>query len=71
MYTCIPYNYLTMSDAFIPKRPVVAAYPKMPETFAEAEAMSNYLKEKGLKRHLAPSMMRLFASGSGAASLTC
>ncbi|HEX2996939.1 MAG TPA: NAD(+)/NADH kinase [Anaerolineales bacterium] len=38
-----------MSDAFIPKRPVVAAYPKMPGTFAEAEAMSNYLKEKGLE----------------------
>jgi NAD+ kinase len=37
-----------MSDAFIPKRPVVAAYPRMSNTFAEAEAMSNYLKDKGL-----------------------
>ncbi len=37
-----------MSDLFIPKRPVVAAYPKMPGTFAEAESMSNYLKGKGL-----------------------
>jgi len=43
------YNLLTMSDLFIPKRPVVAAYPKMPGTFAAAEAMSNYLKEKGIE----------------------
>jgi NAD+ kinase len=49
MDTCLTYNYLTMSDAFIPKRPVVASYPKMPQTFAEAEAMSNYLKEKGIE----------------------
>lgn len=33
---------------FIPKRPVVTAYPKMPEALTEAEAMSVYLKEKGL-----------------------
>jgi NAD+ kinase len=38
-----------MSDVFIPKRPVVAAYPKMPGTFVEAEAMCNYLKEKGVE----------------------
>lgn len=38
-----------MSDVFIPKRPVVAAYPKMPETFVEAESMCNYLKEKGVE----------------------
>lgn len=37
-----------MSDTFLPKRPVIAAYPRMPGTFAEAEAMSNYLKEKGI-----------------------
>jgi len=37
-----------MSDTFLPKRPVVTAYPRMPEAFAEAEAMSGYLKEKGL-----------------------
>jgi NAD+ kinase len=37
-----------MSDLFIPKHPVVTAYPKMPEAFTEAEAMSAYLKEKGL-----------------------
>jgi NAD+ kinase len=48
MDTCLPYNYSTMSDAFIPKCPVVAAYPRMPEAIIEAEAMSNYLKERGL-----------------------
>ena len=37
-----------MSEAFIPQRPVVAAYPRMQNTFAEAESMSQYLKEKGL-----------------------
>ena len=34
--------------SFIPKHPVVTAYPKMPEALSEAEAMSVYLKEKGL-----------------------
>jgi len=48
MDTCFPYNYLIMSDAFTPKRPVVAAYPRMPEAFVEAEAMSAYLKDKGI-----------------------
>jgi hypothetical protein len=38
-----------MSDVFIPKRPVIAAYPKMPGTFVEAEAMCKYLKEKGVE----------------------
>ncbi len=37
-----------MPNPFIPKHPVVTAYPKMPEAFAEAEAMSAYLKEKGM-----------------------
>lgn len=37
-----------MSLPFIPKRIVVAAYPKMPEAFTEAEAMSQYLKEMGM-----------------------
>jgi len=46
--TRIPYNYITMPESFIPKRPVVTAYPRMPEAFTEAEAMSKYLKEKGL-----------------------
>jgi NAD+ kinase len=38
-----------MSAPFIPERPVVTAYPKMPEAFAEAEAMSAFLKEKGME----------------------
>jgi len=38
-----------MADSFIPKRPVITAYPTMPEAFAEAEAMSAYLKEKGIE----------------------
>jgi NAD+ kinase len=47
MYTSLPYNYHIMPDSFIPNRPVVAAYPRMPETAGEAELMSAYLKEKG------------------------
>ena len=38
-----------MSSPFIPKRIVVTAYPKMPEAFTEAEAMSAFLKEKGME----------------------
>lgn len=38
-----------MSNAFVPKRPVVAAYPRMPEALAEAREMSKYLKEKGIE----------------------
>ncbi len=34
---------------FQPQRPVVTAYPKMPQAFAEAEAMSAFLKEKGVE----------------------
>jgi len=37
-----------MPTPFIPKHPVVTAYPKMPDAFAEAEAMSAYLKEKNM-----------------------
>jgi NAD+ kinase len=37
-----------MSTPFISKQPVVTAYPKMPDAFAEAEAMSVYLKGKGM-----------------------
>ena len=37
-----------MAETFIPQRPVVVAYPKMPEAFVESEAMAAYLKEKGL-----------------------
>ena len=41
-----------MSSPFIPKRIVVTAYPKMPEAFTEAEAMSAFLKEKGMDAHV-------------------
>ncbi len=37
-----------MSASFIPKHPVVTAYPKNSEAFAEAEAMTFFLKEKGM-----------------------
>lgn len=37
-----------MPDAFIPKRPVITAYPKMSDAFKEAEAIAAYLKDKGL-----------------------
>lgn len=38
-----------MPDAFIPKRPVITAYPKMPDAFSEAAEIAAYLKEKGLE----------------------
>jgi NAD+ kinase len=38
-----------MSELFVPQRPVIAAYPRMPGTFVEAEAMCKYLKEKGIE----------------------
>jgi NAD+ kinase len=38
-----------MSPKFIPRQPVIAEHPKMPEALAEAEAMSLYLKEKGIE----------------------
>ena len=38
-----------MPDAFIPKRPVVSAYPKMADAFTEAEAIASYLKDRGLE----------------------
>ena len=37
-----------MPDAFIPKHPVLAAYPRMPEAFTETEAMSAFFKERGM-----------------------
>ncbi len=37
-----------MPDAFIPKHPVVMAYPKMPEAFTEVEAMALFLTEMGI-----------------------
>ena len=38
-----------MPEAFVPKRPVVTSHQKIPEAFVEAEAMSAYLKEKGME----------------------
>ena len=37
-----------MTDQFIPQRPVVVAYSKMPEAFAEAESVVRFLKQKGI-----------------------
>lgn len=37
-----------MPEPFLPKHPVVTAYPKMPEAFAEVQAISAFLKEKGM-----------------------
>jgi NAD+ kinase len=37
-----------MSSSFIPRHPVITAYTKIPEAFAEAEAMTSFLKEKGI-----------------------
>ena len=37
-----------MPEPFIPKHPVITAHPKNPEAFAEAEAMSVFLKETGI-----------------------
>jgi NAD+ kinase len=38
-----------MADEFIPQRPVVVAYSKMPEAFAEAEQVTSFLKKKGFE----------------------
>ncbi len=38
-----------MSKPFHPQRLVVTAYPKMPEAFTEAEAITAFLKERGLE----------------------
>jgi NAD+ kinase len=38
-----------MPEPFLPKHPVVTAYPKMSEAFAEAEAMAAFLKEKSME----------------------
>ena len=38
-----------MSDPFLPQRPVVTTYHKMPAAFAEGEAIAAYLSEKGLE----------------------
>jgi NAD+ kinase len=36
-----------MPNTFVPQRPVVVAYPNMPEAFAEADLIGKFLKEKG------------------------
>jgi len=41
------YNF-SMSAPFIPKRPVIISYPKMPHATTEAEAISNFLKGRGM-----------------------
>jgi NAD+ kinase len=38
-----------MAAEFVPQRPVVVAYSKMPEAFAEADQVVNFLHEKGLE----------------------
>src|SRR5512143_1704556 len=38
-----------MAEEFVPKRPVVVAYSKMPEAFAEAEKVVQFLKQKGFE----------------------
>ncbi|MGE5251032.1 MAG: NAD(+)/NADH kinase, partial [Bacteroidota bacterium] len=38
-----------MSVPFLPQRPVVTSYPKMPEAFREAKAIADYLSVKGLQ----------------------
>ncbi len=38
-----------MSAPFIPQRPVVTSYPKMPEAVREAELIAEYFKEKGIE----------------------
>jgi len=38
-----------MSASFLPQRPVVTAYHKIPEAYAEAEAIAAYLGERGLE----------------------
>jgi NAD+ kinase len=36
-----------MPDAFLPQRPIVMAYPKIPDAFAEADSIVKFLREKG------------------------
>ena len=38
-----------MADPFIPKRPVVVAYPKMPEAFAETDLIVKFLRTQGFE----------------------
>lgn len=38
-----------MTEQFIPRRPVIVAYPKIPESFTEAEDIVKYLKALGME----------------------
>jgi NAD+ kinase len=38
-----------MPTTFVSQRPVVVAYPKMPQAFAEADRIGKFLKEKGFE----------------------
>jgi NAD+ kinase len=38
-----------MSDPFLPKRPVITAYPKRVEALAEADKIASFLKERGIE----------------------
>ncbi|MBO9368225.1 MAG: NAD(+)/NADH kinase [Chloroflexi bacterium] len=38
-----------MTTPFHPSRPVVTAYPKIPEAFQEAQAVAAYLRERGME----------------------
>jgi NAD+ kinase len=38
-----------MAEPFVPQRPVVTSYPKMPEAFREAQSVAEYLTKKGLE----------------------
>jgi len=42
------YNLCSMHEKFLPTRPVVMAYPKMPEAFSETEEMSAFLAQMGI-----------------------
>ncbi len=37
-----------MTEKFLPQHPVIVAYPKVPETFTEAEEIVKYLQSKGM-----------------------
>lgn len=38
-----------MSAPFVPQRPIVTSYPKMPEAVREAEMIAEYFREKGIE----------------------
>ena len=38
-----------MSEPFIPKRPVVVSYPKLPEAYVETEQIVKFLRKQGFE----------------------